>query len=383
MFKLLKHCNLYKPKSVGSKDILISNQKIIAIEDDLSHFDPQSEVIDCSDKIVTPGFIDQHIHIAGAGGTNGFYSRTPEVTLSELISCGTTTAVGLIGTDGKTRDVRNLYAKAKALDQEGISAYMYCGYYGIDTITITDNIQSDMIFIDKILGCKIAISDIRCSYPTAQELLRKVSDVRIGGNITGKKGILHIHVGYLDSKLDVLFELVEKYKFPIKHISPTHVGRTKALFEQAIEFAKLGGIVDITTGASRYTDPYKAVLYALENGVSIDNITFSTDAHAGLSKKDENGNIIGSKIAPADQNLYEVVQLIKKGGVDIEDAFKLITTNPATNLGLHHKGKIELGYDADICVFDKNLKLTDVFAKGQHMMKEQHIIVKGTYELSS
>lgn len=111
--------------------------------------------------------------------------------------------------------------------------------------------------------------------------------------------------------MDVLFELVNTYQFPIQHISPTHVGRTKELFEQAIEFAKLGGIIDITTGASKYTDPHQSVLYALEKGASIDNITFSSDGHAGLTKFNDHKEAIGIRKAPFDQNLFEVIQLIK------------------------------------------------------------------------
>jgi beta-aspartyl-dipeptidase (metallo-type) len=174
--------------------------------------------------------------------------------------------------------------------------------------------------------------------------------------------------------------LVNEYKFPIEHISPTHVGRTKELFDQAIEFAKLGGMIDITTGASKYTDPYKSVLYALENGVSIDNMTFSSDGNAGLTKFDDTGNAIGVRKAPFDKNLEEVVLLIKEGGVSISEAFKLITTNPARNLGLKHKGKIEVGCDADLCCFTEDLKLADVFAKGQQMMKNGNIVVKGNFE---
>jgi len=382
MLKLLKNTNLYTPEHLGKQDILIANDTIIAIGKNLDQFKNDAEVYDFSDQIVTPGLIDQHIHIIGAGGKDGYASMTPEINLSELIGCGTTTVVGLLGTDGTARNIRTLYAKTKALDQEGITAYMYCGYYGVDTVTITDSIQGDMIFIDKVLGCKVAISDIRSSYPTATELLRKLRDVRVGGSIANKKGILHIHLGNLDTKMDILFELVNKYQFPIQHISPTHVGRTKELFEQAIEFAKLGGIIDITTGASKYTEPHQAVLYALERGVAINNITFSSDGHAGLTKFNDQKEAIGVRKAPFDQNLFEVIKLIKKGGVAIEDAFKLITSNPAKNLGLKNKGRIAVGYHADICVFNKELELAHVFARGRHMMKDQHIIVKGTFESS-
>ena len=380
MIKLIQNTELYIPEYLGKKDLLIAGNKIVAIADNLDVYKSVAEVFNAEGKIVTPGLIDQHIHITGAGGKEGFSSMTPEINLSELIKCGTTTVVGLLGTDGTVRNIKSLYAKAKSIDAEGLSAYMFCGYYGLDSVTITDSIQTDMIFIDKVLGCKIAISDIRSSYPTALELVRKLRDVRVGGFIGNKKGILHVHLGNLDTKMDVLFELVNDYQFPIEHISPTHVGRTKELFDQALKFAKLGGIIDITTGASKYTDPYKSVLYALKNGVSIDNMTFSTDGNAGLTKFDTAGNVIGIKRAPIDKNLEEVVLLIQEGGVSISDAFKLITKNPARNLGLKHKGKIEVGFDADLCCFTQDLKLTDVFAKGQQMMKNGNIVVKGNFE---
>ena len=379
MLKLIKNSQLYTPKFLGVKDILIAGDKIIAIDDNLDQFSQDAEVWNAQGKMVTPGFIDQHIHISGAGGKDGFSSRTPDVDLKQLISCGSTTVMGLLGTDGTSRSLKSLFSKVKALKQQGISAYMLCGYYGVESPTLTDDIQSDMIFIDPVLGCKIAISDIRSSYPTALELLRKLRDVRVAGSLSNKKGILHVHLGDLDTKLDVLFDLVKKYQFPIEHISPTHVARTKALFDQAIEFGKLGGMIDITTGASKYTEPHKAVLYALEQGLSIDKITFSTDGHAGLTNFDENGQPIGVKIAQVDKNLEEVVNLIKTG-FPMEEALKLITTNPATNLGLKNKGQIAVGFDADLCCFDADYNLMDVFALGQQMMTESKLTIKEVFE---
>lgn len=381
MLTLLKNTQLYAPEKLGKKDLLIAGKKIVAIQDNLDSLPTGLvAVVDMKGKIVTPGFIDQHIHVIGAGGKDGFASMTPEVQLSELIACGTTTVSSLLGTDGTARNIRALYSKVKALEQEGISAYMLSGYYGLDSVTITDSFQGDMIFIDKVLGSKIAISDIRSSYPTAQDLVRRLRDIMVGGMIGNKKGILHVHLGNLNTKMDVLFELVQDYKFPIKHISPTHVGRTKELFDQAIEFAKLGGMIDITTGASQYTPPYKSVVYALEKGVSIDTMTFSSDGHAGLTKFDEHKNPIGVRKAPIDKNLEETILLVKEGGLPIEEAIKLVTINPAKNLGLKNKGKIAVGSDADLCCFDQDLNLLDVFANGKQMMKDKEIIVKGNFE---
>ncbi|MEQ8910264.1 MAG: beta-aspartyl-peptidase [Vicingaceae bacterium] len=377
---IIKNAQLYTPKNLGKKDLLIAGGKIQAIEDQIELSGPHFKTWDAQGKIVLPGFIDQHIHLTGAGGKHGFSSMSPELNLTDLLEVGTTTAVGLLGTDGSTRSIKGLYAKVKALNTEGMSAYMFTGYYGLDPVHIMDSVQEDMIFIDKVLGCKVAITDVRSDYPTPLELVRLLRQVRVGGMIGEKKGILHLHLGNLSSKLDLLFELVEQYEFPIEHISPTHVGRTKELFEEAIRFAKLGGMIDITTGASKYTEPYLSVLYALEEGVPIERMTFSSDGNAGLEKKDEHGKMIGFRRAPHDQNFAQTVDLVKQGNVAIEEAFKLITSNPAKNLGLANKGVIEVGADADLCCLNQELELTDVFAKGKQAMEEKQLTLKNSFE---
>jgi beta-aspartyl-dipeptidase (metallo-type) len=374
MLKIIKNAELYAPEYLSRKDILIGGEKILAIEDKIEISSDFAEITDADGKIVIPGLIDQHIHLTGAGGKHAFASMTPEISVNELIACGTTTVMGMLGTDGVTRSLQGLYAKVKALDQQGVSAYMLTSYFGYPSKTMLSSVLEDMVFIDKVIGCKIAVSDERGSFPTENELLKLLREVHVGGLTSGKGGILHIHLGALESRMDILLDLVKKHHFPIRHISPTHVGRTKALFEQAIEFAKLGGMIDISTGGTKYEAPYKQVLYALENGASIDNITFSSDGNAGMAKKDENGNIINLYKAPVDLNLKQVILLIQEGGMSIGEAFKLITTNPAKNLSLPHKGKIAINYDADFCFFDKDFTLTDVISKGKVMMNDCKII---------
>ncbi|SNR38486.1 beta-aspartyl-dipeptidase (metallo-type) [Lutibacter agarilyticus] len=380
MLKILQNASIYSTSYIGKKDILFAGEKIVAIEDRIEITETISEVIDLKGSIVTSGLIDQHVHIIGAGGKHGFGSMTPEIMLSEFIKCGTTTVVGLLGTDGSARSIKTLYAKSKSLESEGLSAYIYTSYFGLDAVTFTESIQDDMIFIDKVLGCKVAISDERSSYPLETDLLRQLKQVRVGGLIAGKKGILHIHLGSLSSKMEILLKIVKEHGFPIEHISPTHVGRTLPLFEQAIEFAKLGGMIDITSGGTKYTDPYKSVLYALEKGVSIDNMTFSSDGNAGIGIMDANGATVGFKKAPIHLNLEQVKLLIKEGKLPIEEAFKLITSNPAKNLALKQKGHVKVGFDADICVFDTDLNLTDVFSRGKQLMKNSEVIVYGNFE---
>lgn len=376
---LIKNAHVFSPEDIGVNDILVGGEKILSIQKNIECNVQDLKKWDAKGKIVLPGFIDQHVHVIGAGGKHGFSSMTPEIKMTDFIATGTTTAVGLLGTDGSTRSIKTLYAKVKSLETEGMSCYMFTGYYGLEPTHIMENLQDEMIFIDKVLGCKIAIADIRSSYPTDLELLRIVRQVRVGGMVGEKKGIMHLHLGNHPEQLDCLFRLVEDHHFPIENISPTHVGRTEELFKDAIRFAKMGGMIDITTGASQYTKPYKSVLYALKNGVDIENMTFSSDGNAGLEKLDENGKMIGFRKAPIDQNFGQVVELVKNSEVSISDAFKIITTNPAKNLGLKNKGRIKVGYDADFCCLTDDLKLSDVFAKGKQMMENFNVIAKDSF----
>lgn len=375
---LIKNAQVYAPESLGYKDLIIGGSRILAIGD---HFEPHAamDTWDAEGKIMTPGLIDQHIHIIGAGGKHGYSSMTPEIRMTELVGCGTTTVVGLLGTDGSTRGIKTLYAKCKALDMEGMTAYMFTGYFGLEPMHITTNVQEEMIFIDKVLGCKIAMSDVRSSFPTDLDLLRLLRQVRVGGLISNKKGILHIHLGNLDTQIDSLFRIVKDHQFPIANISPTHLGRTKDLFEQGIEFNKLGGMVDISTGGSKYTEPYLAVLYGLEKGASIDYFSFSSDGNAGLDKKNDKGELIGFRKAPFELNIEQAVMLVKDGGLSITDAFKTVTLNPANNLGLRYKGRVAEACDADLCFFDEDLNLTDVFAMGKQVVRSGELTVSDNF----
>lgn len=66
MAYLIKGAHVYNPDDLGVQDVLVINDKIAAVGKDLTVVLPELETVDASDKILTPGFIDQHIHVTGA-----------------------------------------------------------------------------------------------------------------------------------------------------------------------------------------------------------------------------------------------------------------------------------------------------------------------------
>lgn len=68
MAYLIKGAHVYNPDNLGIQDVLVVNDKIAAVGKDLTVVLPELETVEASGKILTPGFIDQHIHVTGGGG---------------------------------------------------------------------------------------------------------------------------------------------------------------------------------------------------------------------------------------------------------------------------------------------------------------------------
>ena len=63
-------------------------------------------------------------------------------------------------------------------------------------VTFTGSVRDDIVFLDPVIGVgELALSDHRSSQPTQDELLRIASDAHVAGMISGKAGILHLHLG--------------------------------------------------------------------------------------------------------------------------------------------------------------------------------------------
>jgi beta-aspartyl-dipeptidase (metallo-type) len=374
--KLFKSAHVYAPQYLGQKDVLIAGDKIIAVEDNINLIaNSFIEVIQTDGLILTPGFVDSLVHITGGGGEGGYTTRTPEMHINEAIKGGVTTVIGVLGTDAQTRSLENLLAKAYALEEQGISVYCYTGSYHYPMVTVTQSMKHDIMLIEKFIGVgEVAIADHRSSQLTAHEMARLTSEARVAGMLAGKAGIVSVHLGDENSRLDLLHDVIAQFDIPITQYYPTHINRSRALFEAGIEFTTKGGYIDFTTSTTAQIieqgeiPAAQALALALKQGVPVHQITMSSDGNASLPVFDHLGKLIDLQVGQVCSLHQAMVDAVKQFDVSIEDALTSITLSPASILQLKTKGCIAAGLDADINLLNAHtLAIEAVYSKGERV----------------
>ena len=387
MLTLIRNAMVYAPEYLGQKDILIAGHTICAIENEIMGSAYCNE-IDANGLIAHPGLVDSLVHITGGGGEGGFHTRTPEMVLTDATRAGVTTVVGALGTDATTRTLQDLIAKTYALRNEGLSAYCYTGSYQLPAKTVTGSVTDDIVLIDPMIGVgEVAIADHRGSQPNAAQLAQLASAARVGGMLSGKGGILYIHVGDAFDQLSLLHDAVNQTAINAKQFYPTHLNRSQSLLDAGIEWTKLGGIIDVTTSTNQYLIDEQeipaaaALAQCLTRGIPATNLSMSSDGNASLPVFDSQGNLKDLEVGKVTSLQRALSALTQTTGINIADAITTVTKTPANWLKLANKGELKVGFDADIVLttpeFDPPIH---VFCRGRHMVAQSEAIVTGTFE---
>jgi len=393
MFTLLRNADVYAPEPLGRRDVLVASHQIAAISEpgealpDL----PASygaDIVDLDGAILAPGPVDLHVHLGGGGGEAGPASRVPPLCLGDFARAGVTTCVGLLGTDGTTRTMRDLVARVFALRDAGLSAWCWTGSYELPLVTLTGSVRADLCFVEPILGVgELAISDRRSSQPTFDELVRLASECYVGGMLAGKPGLLHLHLGDGPRGLLLVRRAIDETELPARVFFPTHVNRRRALFDEAVALALRGVPIDVTAfpvedGEDAYSAE-EAIARALAAGVKPELVTCSSDAGGSLPVFDAGGQLAGMDVGRPDA-LGGALRGLVERGMDLGAALSAFTASPADRLGLVRKGHVRVGGDADLVVFDaapEGLgRVRDVMARGRFVVRDGEQRVFGRFE---
>lgn len=386
MFDLILNADVYAPAPLGLRHVLVCAGKIVYLGEARPALDAALGVqtTDLEGRRLIPGLLDAHVHITGGGGEAGLHTSVPPVPLSQFTTCGVTTVVGVLGTDDLVRTTGSLVARVRALRAEGLSAYCYTGGYHLPPTTLTGSVRADIIYIDCILGMgELALSDHRSSQPTLDEVLRVASECHVAGLMTGKAGILHLHMGDGPRGLDLVRRALDATELPPRVFNPTHVNRRKALFDEACALAARGCTIDVSAFPVDEDEDAWAAADALarylDAGLPAGRITVSSDCGGSLPVHDAQGHVVSMGYGTS-RGLSEAIRALLDAGRPLDQILPAFTANVAALLRLPHKGTIAVGADADLVVLDAQHRIQDVMARGVWHVRDGKPRVVGTFE---
>jgi beta-aspartyl-dipeptidase (metallo-type) len=308
----------------------------------------------------------------------------PPVPLSRFTRAGVTTVVGVLGTDDLTRTPAELVAAARGLEVEGISAWCHTGGYHLPPATLTGSVRGDVVHVDKIVGVgEVAISDHRSSQPTFDELAKLGAEAHVAGLMTGKAGIVHLHLGDGRRGLALVRRALQETEIPARVWNPTHVNRRRALFDEAVALAGCGCSVDVTAfpvddGDGAWSADEAVVRY-WASGAPPERITVSSDGGGCLPAFDADGRVAHMDVGDVGGLVNALAALLARG-VPLEQALPPFTINPAALLRLPRKGVVAPGADADLVVLDARGRPHHVMARGRWHVWGGHAVQRGTFE---
>jgi beta-aspartyl-dipeptidase (metallo-type) len=386
--KLLLNADLYDPTARGIHHLLLGGGRVLWIGPDRPEMPAGMgiEVHDLEGRRVIPGLVDLHVHLTGGGGEAGHGSKVPPLAISRFTRHGVTSVVGLLGTDDATRHPRELVAAVHGLRAQGLGAWCWTAGYHHPPVTITGTVRGDLAAIDCMIGVKTAISDHRSSQPTLDELLRLASEAHVGGLMTGKAGVVHLHVGDGPRGLALVRDAIATSELPARVFHPTHVNRKRALFEEAIALTRDGSWVDVTAfpvadGEDAWSAE-EAIIRFLDSGAPPERLTVSSDGGGCLPVFDADGRVAQMDIGdPA--GLPATLAALVARGVPLATALLPFTANPARLLRLPGKGVVRVDGDADLVVLDSDGGIHDVMSSGTWHVRAGEVIVRGPFEAVS
>jgi beta-aspartyl-dipeptidase (metallo-type) len=384
---LIRGGHVFDPEDRGIADILIWDDRIAAVGANLPAPTGigEGEIVEGLGRLVLPGLIDGHIHVMGASGLGGPTTRTTDLQIDRIITAGVTTVVSPLGADSLSRTIPALLGRAAALEAEGISAYCYTGGWKIPVPTLTGDPQADVVFIDRVVGIKVSISEALAPACSMEDLCRLAHAAWTGGRIAGKNAVLHAHVGDHSEGLAPLQEVRRLTGIPADRLVATHANRNPHLWQQAQAYARAGGSIDLTamqrpeTAHPQAVPPAKAILEALAAGVPASRITLSTDSGAAYPRLDAAGRTAGQYM-PGPGSLLQTIGELVRDGLTWSQAIAFATCHVADLLGLRQKGRVAIGCDADLLILTEAGKVEGVYGCGRLLVQGGRPIVRGAFD---
>lgn len=386
MTTLLKNGMIFTPTGFEKKDIFVSNGKVFVSS--ISSLDMQraDRIVDCTDRLIIPGFTDVHVHLREPGF---FYKETIKTGTRAAAKGGYTCVCPMPNLKPAPSDMESLNAQLSIIEKDAAVKTIPYG-----TITKNQDGRSELSDMEAMAPYVCAFSDDGKGVQTGdlmEEAMMKAKSLDklivahcedesllTGGYIhEGEYAKAHGHKGICSEsewgQVARDAELAEKTgcSYHVCHIS------TKETVD-IIRDAKARG-VDITCetgphylvlcdddlqedGRFKMNPPLRAEAdkEALISGIQDGTIDMIATDHAPHSAEEKSKGLAGSAFGIVGlETCFPILytHLVKKDIISLKKLIELMSVNPRKRFGFAG-GYIEDGAPADITVLDLNRQWT-------------------------
>ncbi len=357
---LIKNATVWTNEKEGrlaNTDVLLKGGKIAKIGKDIT--EAGARVIDGTGKHLTPGIIDEHSHIAAMSINEGAQSVTSEVRIGDnmnpediniyrQLSGGVTTSHILHGSANTIGGQTQLMKLRWGASDEGIKfagADPFIKFALGENVKRTTAVMGNNRFPDTRMGVEEVLTDAfdrAVDYQKAMKAnpnARKDLELEAISNIMNNKLFITCH-SYVQPEITYTMRVIEKFKaqgYNFKVNTFTHILEGYKVADKM----KAHG-----ASAATFSDWFN---YKTE-------VQDATSYNAAIMQKVGINTIINSDDAEMARRLnQEAGKIVKYGGVSEDEAFKMVTLNPAKALHIDNKvGSIKVGKDADVVLWTDN-----------------------------
>ena len=355
---LIKNATVWTNEKEGrleNTDVLVKNGKIVQLGKNIS--DASARVIDGTGKYLSPGIIDEHSHIAAFSINEGAQSVTSEVRIADnlnpediniyrQLSGGVTSSHVLHGSANTIGGQTQLIKLRWGVNDEGLKfqgADPFIKFALGENVKRTAASQGNTRYPDSRMGVEEILLDAftrasdyqkKLRGPDGGKSVRKDLELDALVEIMNKKRFITCH-SYVQQEITYTMRVAEKFGFRINTF--THILEGYKVADKM----KAHG-----SNASTFSDWWA---YKLE-------VQDAIAYNATIMQKEGLNVCINSDDAEMARRLnQEAAKSVKYGGMNEEDAFKMVTINPAKALHVDDKvGSIKVGKDADLVLWSDN-----------------------------
>jgi N-acetylglucosamine-6-phosphate deacetylase len=343
---------------------------------DQKRFDPGTQIIDVNEAIISPGFIDTHIHGFGGWGTEDASAESILGMSRALVQYGVTAFNPTLYPAEPELMLKAVKEAVSAMGREEGARIM-----GL-------HLEGPFISPER-LGAMKKEAVMMAGIPFMEQLWKAsgghIVNMTVAPEIKGmrelalfclKQGIV-LQAGHTDAKYENMVEGMQagilhcthlfNAMSRMEHRNPNAVGAVLINPEMSCEI--------IADGFHIHPDLYKLLL----RNKPVEKIVLITDAlkpteqasgpffangdevlfRDGVFRRKTDDVITGSALT-----MIRGVKNLVSFGFSLEDAVKTASYNPAQVMRYHKKGAIIPGRDADLVVFDRNFRVLLAMAGG-------------------